>query len=55
MRNKIVDLNIREVLDGTDQYEIPIYQRNYAWGEKQIEALIQDIVDSIVKDRDKNY
>ena len=25
------------------KYEIPIYQRNYAWGEKQIHQLIDDI------------
>lgn len=25
------------------KYEIPIYQRNYAWGEKQIEQLLEDI------------
>ncbi|GAT63650.1 GmrSD restriction endonuclease domain-containing protein [Paludibacter jiangxiensis] len=29
----------------SDQYIIPIYQRNYAWGEGEITQLIQDIVD----------
>ena len=27
----------------SDRYEIPIYQRNYAWEEKQIHQLIDDI------------
>jgi len=53
----IRELNIRQLLDGTDQYMIPIYQRNYAWGEKEIEQLIQDILDYLPKDKkeEKNY
>ncbi|WP_342514633.1 DUF262 domain-containing HNH endonuclease family protein [Sporosarcina sp. FSL K6-1522] len=35
-------------------YVVPIYQRNYAWGEMQIEQLIEDI-DSSINDPDKNY
>ena len=30
---------------GDDQYQIPLYQREYAWGEKQIRQLIEDIYD----------
>lgn len=29
------------------QYQIPIYQRGYAWGGKEIEALLLDIVDAM--------
>lgn len=36
-------------------YEIPIYQRNYAWGKDEITALVQDVYDAFVKDRDGNY
>ncbi len=43
------ELSIRELLDGTDKYIIPIYQRNYAWEEKEIEQLLQDIIDYIPK------
>ncbi|WP_010281045.1 DUF262 domain-containing protein [Bacillus timonensis] len=35
-------------------YVVPIYQRNYAWGEMQIEQLIEDI-DSSINDSNKNY
>lgn len=35
-------------------YQIPIYQRNYAWTEKQIIQLIEDIEGSI-DSSDKNY
>lgn len=27
------------------KYQIPVYQRNYAWGQAQIRALIQDVYD----------
>lgn len=30
-------------------YEVPIYQRNYAWEEDEISALIQDVYDSFVQ------
>ena len=35
-------------------YVVPIYQRNYAWGDMQIEQLIEDI-DSSINESDKNY
>lgn len=35
-------------------YLVPIYQRNYAWGETQIEQLIEDI-ESSIDDSNKNY
>ena len=34
------------ILFNNVKYEIPIYQRNYAWGENQIQQLIDDIYDS---------
>lgn len=30
-------------------YQIPVYQRNYAWGRPQIRALIQDVYDYYLK------
>ncbi|MDG0973341.1 MAG: DUF262 domain-containing protein [Crocinitomicaceae bacterium] len=38
-------LSIETLFDGTE-YIIPIYQRNYAWGEAQITQLIEDVLDS---------
>lgn len=40
-----------KTLLGSDDYVIPIYQRNYEWGEPQITQLIQDIVDYILKSK----
>lgn len=55
--NEITELTIRQLLDGRDKYVIPIYQRNYAWEEKEIEQLIQDIIDYIPRNNEqtKNY
>ena len=37
-------LTINELLNlNKDKYIIPIYQRNYAWGDDEISLLIQDL------------
>lgn len=40
----ITKLTIKQLLS-KDSYRIPIYQRNYDWGEKQVLQLIEDIAD----------
>lgn len=47
--------SIGEIFDAKNRYIIPLYQRNYAWGEAQIEALIQDIYEARMSDTDKYY
>lgn len=42
MNEKLKVLKVSEVFNN-EKYEIPIYQRNYAWKLKQIEDLIDDI------------
>ena len=37
------------------RYTIPIYQRNYAWGDEQIEALITDVLDAFLKSRNSIF
>lgn len=49
MSNKQPKYYSIKALFGSDDYVIPIYQRNYEWGEPQITQLIQDIVDYILK------
>lgn len=50
------DLKIVPVSDvfSNANYLVPIYQRNYAWSETQIEQLIDDI-ESSIDDSNKNY
>ena len=51
-----IELTINELLNGKDdaKYLIPLYQRNYAWEEKEIEQLLQDIIDKS-SDIDSKY
>ena len=47
------ELSINEVFNGNDNvtYEIPIYQRNYAWEKDEIAALVRDAWDACEKNR----
>lgn len=46
------ELSINDIFNGSDSvtYEIPIYQRNYAWEKEEIEALVRDVWDACVKE-----
>ena len=52
--NEILKLSIKELLSN-GKYLIPIYQRNYDWGERESLQLIQDIADYASTRGDKNY
>lgn len=43
----VLEFSIKELFSDSGTYVIPVYQRNYAWGEAEIMQLIQDIVDSL--------
>ena len=46
------EVSIREIYYGEmATYEIPIYQRNYAWGKDEIAALIQDVYDAYLSNK----
>ena len=49
MSNGISQLSISDLLAGDVDYLIPMYQRNYAWGEAEITQLIQDVLDEMPK------
>jgi len=49
MSDQPKQLSIRALLDGNDEYVIPMYQRNYAWEEGEITQLIQDVIDYLPK------
>jgi hypothetical protein len=41
------EMSIAEIYNGDKAtYEVPIYQRNYAWGKDEISTLIQDVYDA---------
>ena len=55
MSDKNLGKSIKEIFDESNRYIIPLYQRNYAWGKDQIEALIQDIYEAWKKDTNGRY
>lgn len=38
-----------DLFAGRDEYVVPIYQRNYAWGEQQIRQLVEDLADAYLR------
>jgi len=53
--NYITQLSVRNLLINPSDYLIPMYQRNYAWEEGEITQLIQDIIDYLLHESEKNY
>ena len=51
---EITHLNVKEFLSN-GKYVIPIYQRNYDWGEKEALQLIEDVADYAKEDPNRNY
>lgn len=49
----ISDVNVKSQYVVT--YKIPVYQRNYAWEEEQVTALIKDVYDSWQKNPSASY
>ncbi|MGZ9586406.1 GmrSD restriction endonuclease domain-containing protein [Paenibacillus marinisediminis] len=50
------EMSISEIYNGdTATYEVPIYQRNYAWEKDEISALIQDVYDAFTAKKQTYY
>lgn len=50
------ELSIAEIYNGDKAtYEVPIYQRNYAWEKDEISALIQDVYDAYTAKKQTYY
>ena len=50
------EVSILEIYNGEKAtYEVPIYQRNYAWGQDEISTLIQDVYDAYSKNTKTIY
>ncbi len=45
--------NIKDIFQ--DKYIIPLYQRNFAWGEEEINQLLQDIYSASINNPNGNY
>ncbi|GBU26993.1 hypothetical protein R84B8_00513 [Treponema sp. R8-4-B8] len=59
MKNKnlpLKEMSINELYNGDKAiYEVPIYQRNYAWEKDEISALIQDVYDAYTANKQTYY
>jgi len=55
MSNDIVEFSIKQLLSDDNAYIVPMYQRNYAWGEGEIAQLVQDVVDYQQKKHKRYY
>ena len=51
---QVILLTPKVLLKGTEHYLIPMYQRNYAWGNSEIEQLIVDIMDAQIDAKNSN-
>jgi hypothetical protein len=45
-----VETNLQKLLEGTKQYQVPLYQRTYSWRNDQLRRLWDDIV-KLAEDR----
>ena len=45
MSETVSNYSVRELLTDANTYWVPMYQRNYAWGEGEIQQLLQDVLD----------
>ncbi|OOV86936.1 GmrSD restriction endonuclease domain-containing protein [Oceanospirillum linum] len=50
----VAELSVAQLF-GSDQYQIPLYQRNYAWTTVEVEQLLSDILDMAVHHQDQPY
>lgn len=55
MSEQIKTFSVKDLLSDSSRYLIPMYQRNYAWGEGEITQLVQDVIDYQKKGNDIYY
>ncbi|MGM0586928.1 MAG: GmrSD restriction endonuclease domain-containing protein [Bacteroidota bacterium] len=48
-------LTIEELFDSGSLFRIPLYQRNFSWGEAEISQLIRDVADFASKKKEEDY
>ena len=53
--NPITAFSVKDLLKDEAIYLVPMYQRNYAWGKGEIDQLIQDVLDSLLKESSATY
>lgn len=41
---KAMETSLRELLEGTKQYQVPLYQRRYSWRKDNLTRLWDDVL-----------
>ena len=56
INNELRELSVGDLLVSSDmRFQVPIYQRNYAWQKDEITALVQDVYDALQKNKSGVY
>ncbi len=56
IKKPLTIITIEKLIDGKEDYKIPLYQRNYDWGEKETLQLLDDVADYAAKRKqNQNY
>lgn len=55
METTNLEKSIKEIFDGQYKYIVPLYQRNFAWRQDQIELLLQDVYEAYKENNTGNY
>lgn len=56
VKAQIAEYSIEQVFaSGNDQYLVPLYQREYAWGKNEVERLLNDLFLSFKENAGHNY
>jgi len=52
---KASETHLQEIIEGTKQYIIPMFQRTYSWKDKQWNQLWEDIIDLVDDDQNQSH
>lgn len=55
MSDAVHAISVGRLFSSSDRYSIPLYQRNYTWGEEQIHRLVHDVIDEAKRGQTKDY
>ena len=50
---QVSESTLKGLIEGQKQFQVPLYQRQYAWAVPQLSQLWQDIIDQYLRHRTK--
>ena len=52
----LINMSVNDLFNGNEAtYEVPVYQRNYAWEKDEIAMLVQDVYDAYIAKKETYY